>query len=437
MNKLRKFNPSGFDPALYQRLSRGVRTKESFGLGRLVNFLDAERFPVHRWVFLREGFSPQLVDSLLREWNVGRGGIVLDPFLGGGTTAIAARDLGVNSVGFEVNPLMSFVSKAKSRAYGRRDFDEISSLVSEMRECRFRPSIEAPILPDVNKIFHDDRESVLEKLLMYREFIMKAGPKTAGDFLLLGWLSVLEKLSNTRKGGMGLRTEKRFGKNVRKTLFEKYEVMLSDLKMMAERPRPAAGIVVHEGSFTAQPERLADDSIDAVITSPPYPNCFDYLGIYAIELWMGDFIRSEEDAQRISASSVRSHLNMNLKRQGSCKNAEVMEAVNGMLKKVPKAHLWDQRIPLMMRGYFDDMGDAISLLYRKLKRGGKCAMVVGNVSYGGVVFPVDLLLSRIALDAGFSKPEIRVARLLNTELSPEQLKAGGSFLRESVIVMEK
>lgn len=437
MNKLIRFDAGTFDEAVFSRLSRNVRVVNAFDEASLVDFLDAGRYPVHRWFFLREGFSPEIFHALADRLRLSAADTVLDPFCGGGTTPLAAQERGVNSIGFEVNPLMFFISKVKTHPYTREDFNEIKALVDVAGRLNFKPAIKAPNLSQIEVFFHDDGEDVLEKLLMYKEFISGVESAAARDFLMLGWLSILERVSNTRKGGAGLRMEKRFNKNPSRVLKEKYSMMLDDLKRITRSPRPKAGVRLFNGSILDSGGKVTDGSVKAAVTSPPYPNCFDYLEIYKLDLWMGDFIKSRQYADEINNKSIRSHLNMPLKKGANCRNRELMDDMARIINRIPKASLWDKRIPQMIRGYFDDMSKVLEVMHAKLKQGGSCIMVAGNVSYGGAIIPVDLALSQLALDAGFKDVEIKVARLLNPDLAPKQLEAGGKNLRESIITMIK
>jgi site-specific DNA-methyltransferase (adenine-specific) len=57
--------------------------------------------------------KPVAVMLPLIEMSCPPGGVVLDPFIGSGTTAIAARQLGMDCIGIEVNP--DYVALAERR----------------------------------------------------------------------------------------------------------------------------------------------------------------------------------------------------------------------------------------------------------------------------------------------------------------------------------
>jgi hypothetical protein len=94
------------------------------------------------------------------------------------------------------------------------------------------------------------------------------------------------------------------------------------------------------------------------------------------------------------------------------------------------------KIPHMIAGYFEDLDATIKELYRIMKKGAKAFFVVGNTRWGGIVVPVDHLLSKIAERNGFVIEKILVTRLKGN--SPQQMAKYGKIpVRESVVVMTK
>ena len=72
-----------------------------------------DRSGVHGWLFYYAAFSAQFVKSLLTSLKLGPDNLILDPFVGCGTTSVEAKSLGIPSVGVELNPTAYYVSRAK------------------------------------------------------------------------------------------------------------------------------------------------------------------------------------------------------------------------------------------------------------------------------------------------------------------------------------
>ena len=77
-------------------------------------FADNLSLPVHRWFRYSAGYS---ADWARREIAARKrdGLVVLDPFLGSGTTCFAAQAEGVASIGLEPHPLVIRIARAKAQ----------------------------------------------------------------------------------------------------------------------------------------------------------------------------------------------------------------------------------------------------------------------------------------------------------------------------------
>src|SRR4051794_2321305 len=71
--------------------------------------------PFVGWYQLPESYSLPLVQDYMARYDVGPGQTVLGPFAGAGTTLLAAKLAGVNAVGLEVNPFLSWAAGIKTR----------------------------------------------------------------------------------------------------------------------------------------------------------------------------------------------------------------------------------------------------------------------------------------------------------------------------------
>jgi hypothetical protein len=89
----------------------------------------------------------------------------------------------------------------------------------------------------------------------------------------------------------------------------------------------------------------------------------------------------------------------------------------------------------MVCGYFDDLRNTLATLRQVLSPGARLAFVVGNCRWGGVVVPVDHLLSMIAERLGYRVERIIVTRLKGN--SPQQMRRYGRIpLRESIVLLK-
>lgn len=403
-----------------------------------VNYSDELKKPYQRWYRYKEGFSIELVKRLIKEQAKKPSGIILDPFLGSGSTLIGANELGYKGIGFEVNPFSYFLSVVKLRNYTLEEVDLFKELFPKVLQ---RENSEYP-LPKLSFAKNVFNEEVKKKLMIIKNNIISL--RTEGinqnvvDLLKLGWLSSIEELSNYRKAGNGLK--KRKLKNPVKLTEEDviykldhiYSIIYNDLKFnKVER-----NVEIYNHTCIDMDRFISKDSVTGIIFSPPYANCFDYTEIYKLELWFGDFVSDYEDLKLLRNSSLRSHLNANLKED--LENLYTLPLLNEIVSEIETKKLWDKRIPTMLRLYFHDMFRIIEKCYLLLERGGFCNIVVSNSTYGGVIVPTDLLFTIFAEKVGFEVNKIEVARYIITSSQQYNItKYQKNFLRESVICLRK
>lgn len=399
----------------------------------LVNFSTRNEHSIHRWFFYREGYSPKLVETLLNKERINKRQKVLDPFCGGGTTLLVSAQQGIESTGYEINRFSAFASKVKTKSYTAKDIEAIEKHISDIKNIdKFKSSLPLPELSILNRLFDED---TLEGLMCYKEAILSIKETKIKDILFFGWLTILEPVSNYRKGGNGLKLRRANNKKpLKEAFFKKLDEIFIDLKYLNNKGfyNDFAEPVIYEDS--AVNIKIAD-KFDISIFSPPYLNCFDYCEVYKVELWMGDFVMSYDELRALRKSSLTSHLSSNF--NNICDHT-LPQSILSVIEALKEKKLWDRRIPDMIKGYFVDMKKVLLNLFNSLKSGAPCIIVVGNSAYGNMVIPTDIFLCLIAEEIGFICEGIGIARRNETS-SQQQKKLGNTkeLLRESLIFLRK
>ena len=450
--------------AILHSLETRFPVRRSFKWGELVRSGGDCDEPVQRWFCYREGYSLALAARLLQD--VLQGGLVVDPCCGTGVTLLAGRERGCSSVGIDLNPLAAFASRVKTANYSevkRVRLTAISKRLSNL--CPTDPTHEAPELRNLGRVF---LPTVLHALLVIQHAITQIGEADERDFFLLAWLSLLEGVSNLkREGSLKNRRRRRLYRGgyevlptqvwqsssfpadpfayVLSTFLSRVQEMFTDLDVdnlevtAREVLRPcsmkAPQSAVFRGSAMELGTFLAPGSADAVVFSPPYLNTLNYVNAYRIELWMGGFLRSYDERKELNRSSIRSHFDTSLVREG---DSDLPEELEGLIRLMDADSLWSPDIPQMVRGYFHDMGKILEESFKVLKAGGVCRIVIGTSAYGLVVVPTDTLLAAIAETKGFTVERISVARPLGTSSQQmPNLKPFHDYLRESILFLRK
>lgn len=433
-----------------ERVIRSLANRYTFedspDLGALVRPSDKHE-PVQRWFHYREGYTVELCQQYIRPDDQ----LVLDPFCGFGSTLLAAKRAGVPSIGFDVNPLASFVASVKTRNYSSEDLDTLRKIqtaivgLSESDEQAASPSIR--ILP---KLFDS---GILSALNACRQIIDREPDSKAKDLALLCWLSVLESVSNTYREGNGLKYRNRVRRGnsytvvpiatwadsrfpadrvgfVSDRVSSAIDIALDDIEENESSHQP----LVIEGDSSLLSRDVRAGSVTSAIFSPPYCNCFNYIKAYKLELWMGGFIKSYPQISGLTERGIRSRVESIT----APAPASEHKSVEAIARLVSEGDLWSTALPSVVRGYFADMTRLLEETYRALAKGGRATIVVGNSALAGVLIPTDLLLADIAAKIGFEVDRVRGARHLTTSSQQRiRLLPLKSFLRESVIELSK
>lgn len=364
-------------------------------LKKLVTFVPNKKEPIHNWYHFKEGFSKELVEILLSKFELNNNCIVLDPFSGSGTTVLTCKQNGYRSVGFDVSPFFVFVSRVKTADY---DLEKLKTEIAKVKDWKFEKPKKLPKERHITKVFP---KYTLERLIFYKNKISQIKDDEIRDFLMLALIDSSMKSSWAVKDGAVVKIDKRGKAPLRKMFKYKIKRMVRDI----ERNKPE-NIQTRVEIGDARNVDLEDESIDAVITSPPYLNQIKYTKIYSIETSLfSDFPKTE----------MKSFLGERVQ------------------ENIPDVGI-EKNLPTIAYYYFDDMNRVLKELYRVCKNDAKIAIVIGGGCFPDRVVESDRITSELAEKIGFNVDEIVVARQ-SWCTRKRTIKVGK--IRESVILLTK
>lgn len=396
---------------------------------QLVTYVPNKKLPVYNWFKYKEGFSRQLVFKLLLDWKISKDEIILDPFAGCGTTLLACKECGYKAVGLDILPVAIFVARVKLQDWP--DLALLQNAIEALFDKKYRqPTLSFPKVAIIDKAFP---KRVQDEILFYKECISEI-EKPLQDFLMLGLISILEQVSYTSKDGQFLRIVKRNIPSVKKTLRQQLTKMLDDLyqqqHLLFKGGKSKVEILEGDAREPDLPKKYWGE-IGAVITSPPYLNRYDYSRTYSLELCTL-FVDQFSDLRNIRHSLLRSHIES---REHSGKEIS-LPALDEILKNLKIKNLNNNRIPIMIKGYFEDMNLVIKQLVNYLRPGGLIALVVANARFEGELVPTDLILSELAENQGLKTESIWVTRYKGNS-SQQMGRYGRIPVRESIVFWRK
>lgn len=222
-------------------------------------------------------FPPQLPNTILSKYGV-KGQTVLDPFCGSGTTLVEARLLGFNSIGVDVNGLSSLLSKVKSTPLTDSEICMVNDFIImiENVECQWliqRPSID---VKQIEGLDHWFQHNVAEELTYLLNLISQVENDNVRDFLKIVVSSIIVRVSNQESDTRFVAKNKNISNNVTLRHFlSRAKEYLDRISIFSQKAYKECSVQLINAD-SRNLNMLDDESVDMVITSPPYANTYDY-----------------------------------------------------------------------------------------------------------------------------------------------------------------
>jgi DNA modification methylase len=373
---------------------------------------------LHRWVPWIAGYSSSFVSGVLDNVKRDNGPLqVLDPFAGVGTTLIAAIESGDNAIGFEINPYAVLACRAKLGAVNY-DVSLLETAIEYFDDfgddklwLNVHPtSVPPPAFRSRVPFFSPNVET---QVLACLDFIQEETVGWVRELFQLALGSVMVSFSNySYEPSLGTRAAA--GKPnieqadvhgiMRRKLWDMYEDIVNLQNDMAHiHPVPTAK--VYPLSYMENTDCITPQSVDIVITSPPYLNNYHYIRNTRPQLfWLG--MVSETSALKIIERksfgqfwqtvrmgpeiSLRPHL-PNLAEQ--IQELRSLYADRGAYGGPGWANY--------AASYFNDCQRFCQATKPLMRSGGTVVVVIGNNIIQGMEFQTDRLFAEIAETEGF------------------------------------
>ncbi|RZM82667.1 DNA methyltransferase [Leptolyngbya iicbica] len=403
------------------------------------NKLQASDRAFHDWYRFVLSYPPHLVRHYIDRFGLGTDATVLDPFCGTGTTIVEAKKLGLASVGVEAVPMSQFACRTKVQwqvdlatvELARQQVTQAAvSRLDEMPLLGFTPEQQAIVVK--NSIC--DRP--LHQCLVLKQAIATVPDPTIKNLfnLALAYVTVHEA-SNLKFGPeVGIRRRKREEVPVLDCWQEKVNQMVQDLADY--RHLATVSAQCHRGDARSLRSLLEPQSIDAIITSPPYPNEKDYTRTTRLESVLLGFLHNKQDLRDFKQSLIRSNTRNVYKVDDDDRvlTAEspvtyLADAIEARRLELQKTSGFERLYHRVTSLYFGGMKRHFQALQPALKPGAQLAYVVGDqASFFQIMIRTGELLEEIAAEVGY---QVQGRDLFRTRVAT----ATGAQLREEVVLL--
>lgn len=434
----------------YQIAAKPVKQRPSANANKLL----PEDRVAHDWYRFVLSYPPHLVRDYIQRFGLTHSHILLDPFCGTGTTLVEAKRLGIPSVGVEASPIAWFASCVKTNwapspagliahanqvaaaainALRSQGIEDNSLLLTghngDIPLRSLPPEKEALILTDsisplpLHKVltlidclsqhrddaYYDHERLALAKAIVFSISNLNFGPEVGvgparqDAPVVSAWLNEVGTISKD----------------------------LADLQKL-----PGVPSKVHNADSRQLLHVLEPHSIDAIITSPPYPNEKDYTRTTRLESVLLGFLNTKQEIRDVKKTLVRSNTRSVYTTDEDDQWVsqfpeiqDIADAIEARRIELGKTSGFERLYARVTKLYFGGMARHLSDLRAILRPGAQLAYVVGDqASYLRVMIRTGQLLGAIAQSLGYELVGIDLFRTRLATATKDQL-------REEVVVL--
>jgi len=375
---------------------------------------------VHQWYDYLEDFPFQLIEEKIKEYQLPEKSLIVEPFAGSGTTLIAANFFKCNSIGFDANPLMCFISEIKT------NFEvDLKILKQELKNIAltFPKKIKFFDALDLDKGFLEympKKElnqwlsiSLQKEVILLKNIIQTIDNQAVRNVLLLAMSKACFDASHVQlcpgTTFYPFREKPEFWDLFTQKSIQIYE----DIEKIQKYNNYGHSQLINDSCLNAQ-KYIAKNSIDFVVTSPPYPNDLEYTRQTRLEMYLLDFVKNMDDVQQIKRKMVKGSTKLIFKDSKSSASIEKFESIGIVSEQIyqqTKDKNWGFDYPRMVREYFGDMYLCMQNFYDLLKENAYFLQVVGDQTIKGVYIPVCDILIEMAQEIGYKNCKKELFRM--------------------------
>ncbi len=375
-------------------------------------FLDNMKLPIHRWFRYSAGFSAEWVQSEIEKYEQesGQKAIILDPFVGSGTTVFAASSLAREAYGFDGHPFVSRIAKAKNLWHlNIDDFNNACTSVYENAVKRTSITSRHSENDLLGKCYSIEALTDLDHLKdAYEEL---RDDNLVWELVYLNITSILRACSSVGTAQWQYVLPNKAKSKVL-DVFEafngKAKLMADDMKYAQSHGWTSSAHIYHHDMR----KKVETPKCNLLITSPPYPNNYDYADATRLEMTFWGDISGWSD--------LKDAVRPNLMRSCSQHSAGDKVDLDAILKEPLLAPIIDELEPVvrelaevrltkggrkayhtMIAAYFYDLAKVWENCRPLMSENSKVCFVIGDSAPYGVHVPAEKWLGQLALASGF------------------------------------
>lgn len=390
-------------------------------------------------------FIPQLASRLINELS-NENDIVIDPFMGSGTTIVEAIVNKRIGIGTDINDIAYLLAKVKSTPIKPLVLMEELNKIEFDLQNRLNGQFDFYLKKSKDLIKPNERidywflPEQRDKLAIIFTRILEITNNDVRDFFLIAFAQILKSCS------IWLQKSVKPTRDKNKKIYEPLTLFLNQLKKMIRKHYDFDKILdtkVKEKINTFRIVKCDDarnlpceeEKASLIITSPPYVTSYEYADLHQLpSLWFGYLNELSEFRKKFIGSAY--------------KERELIDLKSSLAEEIFSL-LGDNKKGREVKNYFADMLESFNEMKRVLKKGGKACIVIGNTQFKGVKILNAEVFQEQFKDIGF-----RTFNIIHREIPSKMLPStrdisSGQFVKstkselklayptEYILIMEK
>ncbi len=328
---------------------------------------------------------------------------ILDNYVGSGTSLVEAKLAGFDSIGFDINPFAVLACRVKTYNYDvdilKKMWMKINSDIYKYNSFYFENTFVQKLLPELDQKINNKieieiqektnsvdfnkwfSEKAISQLSIIKNVLLELPYNREREFFDLAFFAIIRRVSRAHDAEVRPHVnKKKKDRNVIEAYSKKVNEMLEKMNLWNLETNAS----VHSDSYiVSNTDRdVINNVIDsnkirlnkqlgAVLSHPPYLNCFDYISVYKLKfMWAEEFaeIFGEKSYEEIKKMEIKSY---------PVNNDEAIDR------------------------YFDHNYLAYKNIYDILREGGYCCIVIGDCTVKGELFSVHKTFITMMEEIGF------------------------------------
>jgi len=389
-------------------------------------FTDNMKLPIHRWFRYSAGFSAEWVQSeIIRfESDTGQKARILDPFLGSGTTSFASCSLGRESYGFDGHPFVARIAKAKNLWHlDSEEYQDACNTVLEKAKRSRKVTTRHDESNLLGKCYDIEALTNLDRLRFSYESLADDNP--IWELVRLNITSIIRACSKAGTAQWQYVLPKKSKSkvlNANDAFLGKALLMAEDMKFVkSEEWKNLAHISEHDVR-----NEMSAEECNLLITSPPYPNNYDYADATRLEMMFWGEINGWSDLK----TAIRPTIMRSCSQHSAGDKIvldEILEepllkpiineltTVTRELEKVRLTKGGKKTYHTMIAAYFLDLAKIWENSRKVMSDDSRICFVIGDSAPYGVHVAAERWLGELAIASGFKSFEFEKLRDRNVK----------------------